>query len=51
MLGYLCAAQEWISAEALEQAIRTTVKEKTIDLNLKAFMKGRERAAAREIAG
>jgi 2-oxoglutarate ferredoxin oxidoreductase subunit gamma len=51
MLGYLCACQEWISAEALEQAIRTTVKEKTIDLNLKAFMKGHERAAAREIAG
>jgi 2-oxoglutarate ferredoxin oxidoreductase subunit gamma len=51
MLGYLCANQGWISAEALEQAIRTTLKEKTIDLNISAFEQGRQQAASREIAG
>ncbi len=45
MLGYLCGSQDWISAEALEKAIRTTVKEKTIELNLSAFRSGVERAA------
>lgn len=50
MLGYLCGCQDWISAEAVEQALRTTLKEKTIDLNLKAFNTGLERALSREPA-
>jgi 2-oxoglutarate ferredoxin oxidoreductase subunit gamma len=50
MLGYLCGNQEWISVEALEKAIRTTVKEKTIDLNLKAFTTGVEWATKMEPA-
>jgi len=48
MLGYLCGCQDWIDADALEEAIRTTLKEKTIDLNMKAFQEGFEKAAAME---
>jgi 2-oxoglutarate ferredoxin oxidoreductase subunit gamma len=50
MLGYLCGCQDWIQSEALEQAIRTTVKEKTIELNLKAFQEGMAYAASMEHA-
>jgi 2-oxoglutarate ferredoxin oxidoreductase subunit gamma len=50
MLGFLCGCQEWIETEALRESIRTTLKEKTIDLNLKAFQEGLEKAASMESA-
>ncbi len=37
MLGYLVGATDVVSRESVEKAIRTTVKEKIIDFNLKAF--------------
>jgi 2-oxoglutarate ferredoxin oxidoreductase subunit gamma len=42
MLGFLTAVTEIVSVEAMEEAIRTTVPEKTIDLNLRAFRAGYE---------
>lgn len=50
MLGFLCGHEEWILPEAMDQAIRTTLKEKTIEINLKAFQKGLEMADSREPA-
>ena len=42
MLGFLTAVTNLVSVEAMEEAIRTTVPEKTIDLNLRAFRAGYE---------
>lgn len=42
MLGFLTAVTSVVSVEAMEEAIRTTVPEKTIDLNLRAFRAGYE---------
>jgi 2-oxoglutarate ferredoxin oxidoreductase subunit gamma len=44
MLGFLCAATGVVSREALEEAIRTTVRPHTVDLNLRAFARGYEHA-------
>jgi 2-oxoglutarate ferredoxin oxidoreductase subunit gamma len=43
-LGYVVGRTQAVSREAAEEAIRTTVKEKTIDLNMRAFTAGYERA-------
>ena len=40
VLGYLVGKTGIVSREAAEEAIRTTVKEKTIDLNMRAFAAG-----------
>ncbi len=40
MLGFVCAATGVVSREALEESIRTTVKPKLAELNLKAFARG-----------
>jgi len=45
MLGFLTGVTHIVGAEAMEEAIRTTVPEKTIDLNLRAFRSGHEHAA------
>lgn len=42
MLGFLTGATGLVSRAAMEEAIRTTVPAKTIDLNLQAFDKGFE---------
>lgn len=46
MLGFFCAVSGVVSREALEQAIRTTVRASTIDLNLRAFSLGFDYALA-----
>lgn len=48
MLGYLAGVSDLIDREAVEEAIRTEVKERFIDLNLEAFARGYECAAAPE---
>jgi 2-oxoglutarate ferredoxin oxidoreductase subunit gamma len=40
MLGFLSAQTGVVKVESLEQAIRTTVKEKVVPLNLKALQRG-----------
>lgn len=40
MLGFLTAVTGVVGREAMEEAIRSTVPEKTIDLNLRAFQAG-----------
>jgi 2-oxoglutarate ferredoxin oxidoreductase subunit gamma len=50
MLGFLCGCQDWIKSEALTEAIRTTLKEKLIDLNIKAFQEGLEKSSSMEPA-
>jgi 2-oxoglutarate ferredoxin oxidoreductase subunit gamma len=40
MLGYLTAVTGLVSREAMEESIRTSVRERTIPLNLKAFEAG-----------
>lgn len=40
MLGFLTGATALVGREAMEEAIRTTVPPKTIDLNLRAFSAG-----------
>jgi len=44
MLGYLVGKTGVVSREAVEQAIRTTVSAKAVDMNLKAFAAGFDRA-------
>lgn len=44
VLGYLVGRTGVVSREAAEKAIETTVKAKTVDLNLKAFSLGFDRA-------
>ncbi|MDP6606321.1 MAG: 2-oxoacid:acceptor oxidoreductase family protein [Dehalococcoidia bacterium] len=43
MLGFVTAATGLVEREAAEEAIRTEVKERFIDLNLRAFAAGLER--------
>lgn len=45
MLGFFSAFADFISEEALRKAIATSVPKPTVDLNLKAFDKGRNYAA------
>lgn len=47
MLGYFTAVTELTSKEAVEQAIASSVKQKTVQLNLKAFSAGYTHAAER----
>jgi len=47
MLGFFCAVTGVVSRPALEEAIRTSVPARTIDLNLQAFGRGFEYAEAR----
>jgi len=44
MLGFFCGVTELVSAAAMEEAVRTSVPAKTIDLNVKAFNTGLEYA-------
>lgn len=46
VLGFLVGRTAVVSREAAEQAIRTTVKPRAVDLNLRAFDAGFQRAAA-----
>ncbi|MFP3853538.1 MAG: 2-oxoacid:acceptor oxidoreductase family protein [Anaerolineales bacterium] len=48
MLGYFTALSQVVSRESIEESIRTTVKQKTIDLNLEAFDTGYQYARERE---
>ncbi len=49
MLGYLNGVTGIVERAALEEAIRTEVKERFIDLNMQAFSRGYERARAPEV--
>lgn len=44
MLGFLCASSDVVKQDALEKAIRTTVKESVIPLNLEALELGYKHA-------
>ena len=46
MLGYFAATTQLVSRTALEEAIRTTVRPQTIDLNLRALAAGFTQEAA-----
>lgn len=46
MLGFLCGATDVVSREALEEAIRTTVRANLVDVNLRAFAQGLEHGVA-----
>jgi 2-oxoglutarate ferredoxin oxidoreductase subunit gamma len=46
MLGFFGAVTDVVRREALEEAIRSTVKASTVDLNLGAFNRGFEHAMA-----
>jgi 2-oxoglutarate ferredoxin oxidoreductase subunit gamma len=50
MLGFLCGTTDIVTHEALEKAIRTTVKEAVIPLNLKALEVGLQQAQREGIA-
>ena len=47
--GFLVAVTDLVKREALEEAIRTSVKSKTIPLNLEAFNTGYDYAIDKEI--
>ena len=51
MLGYFGAASALVRREALEEAIRKTVKSKFIDLNIEAFARGYEWSKNKAVAG
>lgn len=40
ILGYFCAISDVVTREAMEEAIRTSVKPRTLSLNLEAFEAG-----------
>jgi len=44
MLGFFCGVTELVSASAMEEAVRTSVPAKTVDLNVRAFNTGLEYA-------
>jgi 2-oxoglutarate ferredoxin oxidoreductase subunit gamma len=44
MLGFFCGVTGLVSAAAMEEAVRSSVPAKTIDLNVKAFNTGLEYA-------
>ena len=48
ILGYFCALSDVITREAMEEAIQTTVKPRTLPLNLEAFETGFEFAKVKE---
>lgn len=48
ILGYFCAISNVVSRQAMEEAIRTSVKPKTLSLNLEAFELGFDYAKAME---
>ncbi len=50
MLGSLTAITGLVSREAMEEAIRSTVKEKVIDLNMRAFAAGYDYAGVADVA-
>lgn len=50
MLGFLAAATGLVRREALEEAIRTSVRERTVPLNLKACAAGYDYAAKYDYA-
>lgn len=50
MLGYLSAASNLVEREAVEEAIKTSVRSKTLELNQKAFLAGFEYLAQLERA-
>jgi 2-oxoglutarate ferredoxin oxidoreductase subunit gamma len=50
MLGYLTAITGLAKRESMEESIKTTVREKTVPLNLKAFAAGYEYAPEKEMA-
>ena len=45
LLGFLVAVTGVVSPDAIEQAIRSTIKEKALDLNLRAFAAGMAQAS------
>jgi 2-oxoglutarate ferredoxin oxidoreductase subunit gamma len=45
MLGFFTAVTDLVTREAMEKAIETTVRPKTLELNKKAFIMGFEYAA------
>ncbi len=49
MLGYLNSVTGIVERAAMEEAIRTEVKERFIDLNIEAFGRGYERAREPEV--
>lgn len=49
MLGYLTAKSEIVSRSSMQAAIESTVKPKTVPLNLEAFATGFEYAQEREL--
>ena len=51
MLGFLTAMTGLVGRQAMEKAIETTVKAKTVPINLRAFAAGFEYAAQREHQG
>lgn len=51
MLGFLTAITGLVSRQAMEKAIETTVKAKTVSMNLCAFTAGYQYAAVREHTG
>ena len=50
MLGYLVGASGIVSTESVQKAIRSTLKAKIVDLNLKAFESGLKLAAENQAA-
>jgi 2-oxoglutarate ferredoxin oxidoreductase subunit gamma len=50
MLGYLVGASEIVSVDAVERALRSTLKPKIVDLNLKALDAGLQMAAGDKAA-
>jgi Pyruvate/2-oxoacid:ferredoxin oxidoreductase gamma subunit len=51
MLGFLTAITGLVSRQAMEKAIETTVKAKTVSMNLRAFTAGYQYTAVREHTG
>ncbi|MEE8422743.1 MAG: 2-oxoacid:acceptor oxidoreductase family protein [Dehalococcoidia bacterium] len=49
MLGYLTGITGFVEREAMEEGIRTEVKERFIELNLRAFERGYQRARQPEV--
>lgn len=50
ILGFFTALNDLVGREAVEKAIRTSVKPKSIELNLRAFSMGFDHAAEKERA-
>jgi Pyruvate/2-oxoacid:ferredoxin oxidoreductase gamma subunit len=48
MLGFLAAQIEFINPEALRESIKSSVRPKTIPLNLEAFQSGYEYPVEKE---